>query len=43
MTEIQTFMLAISFGFAVGHFASDLISLTFMIIDAVKSKRHNRQ
>lgn len=43
MTEIQTFMLSISFGFAIGHFAGDLISIVFMIIDAVKAKHRNRQ
>ena len=43
MTEIQTFMLSISFGFAVGYFAGDLISIAFMIIDAVKAKRSKKQ
>lgn len=43
MTEIQTFMLSLCFGFAVGHFAGDLISIAFMIVDAVKAKGRSKQ
>lgn len=39
MTEIQTFMLSISFGFAVGHLAGDIFSLVLIVIDAIKAKR----
>lgn len=43
MTEVQTFMLIFAFSFAVGHFTGDLISIAFMIIDAVNAKRRSKQ
>lgn len=43
MTEVQSLMLSICCGVAAGQFSANIISLVFMIVDAVKAKRNKKQ
>ncbi len=42
MTEIQTTMLAICCGYAVGHTLGELYSVVMMIVDWIKDKRRDK-
>lgn len=43
MTELQSIMLAICCGYAVGHTLGELYSVVMMIVDSIKAKRKNKQ
>ena len=42
MTELQSIMLAICCGYAVGHTLGELFSAAMMIVDLIKDKRRNK-